>query len=117
ALERGWSVIPLQAGSKVPQLTTWKPFQQHAPQRAQVDDWLRKWPGANVGIVTGAVSGLVVLDVDGLDGALALVERGPLPPTPTVETPHGRHYYFKHPGGTVRNFAGRWPGLDRRGDG
>ena len=30
----------------------------------QVQRWWRRWPDANVGVVTGAVSGLVVLDVD-----------------------------------------------------
>ena len=30
----------------------------------QVRRWWRRWPEANVGVVTGAVSGLVVLSID-----------------------------------------------------
>ena len=35
---------------------------------AQIRDWWRRWPKANVGIVTGRASGLVVIDVDGEAG-------------------------------------------------
>jgi len=78
----------------------------------------------NVGIATGAVSGIVVLDIDprhGGDEALAVLEaeHGPLPPTWRFLTGGGgEHIVFRHPGGTVRNSAGRiGPGIDVRGDG
>jgi len=32
--------------------------------RNQIKSWWEKWPGANIGIETGAGSGIVVLDVD-----------------------------------------------------
>lgn len=60
-------------------------------------------PMANVGIVTGAISGIWVLDVDPLNGgstSLAeLIERyGPLPETYTVYTGSGgTHYYWEIP--------------------
>ena len=97
-------------------------------KRASVDvavvaGWWSRWPDAAVGIRTGAESGLVVLDVDPEHGGaetLAALERqhGPLP-GPHVRTGGGgRHYFFAHPGGEVRNSAGRLgPGLDVRGDG
>ena len=34
----------------------------------QIVAWWSKWPDANVGIATGAVSGLVVVDIDGING-------------------------------------------------
>ena len=76
-------------------------------------------------IRTGAVSGLIVLDVDpdhGGDKTLEalLNDHGPLPPGALVRTGSGgRHLYFAHPGGVIRNDAGRrlGPGLDIRGDG
>src|SRR5690606_30972150 len=60
----------------------------------------------------------VVLDVDGEQGrqSLAQVARG-LPPTPISNTGKGSHYIYRHPGFEVRNFAGKLPGLDFRGDG
>lgn len=78
----------------------------------------------NVGIATGAASGIVVLDIDprhGGEGSLAALEaeHGPLPPTWRFLTGGGgEHILFRHPGGTVKNSAGRiGPGIDVRGDG
>ncbi len=86
--------------------------------------WWAMWPDANVGIRTGAESGLVVLDIDVAKGGRETLDQleaahGSLLPTLTVETGgRGLHYYFAHPGGRVRNNAGRLgPGLDLRGDG
>jgi hypothetical protein len=92
---------------------------------ATIERWWRRWPTANVAIRTGAVSGLIVLDVDpdhgGDDSLDALLrDHGPLPPGAVVRTGSGgRHFYFAHPGGVIRNDAGRrlGPGLDIRGDG
>jgi hypothetical protein len=78
-----------------------------------------------VAIRTGAVSGLIVLDVDpghGGDESLEalLRDHGSLPPGTVARTGSGgRHFYFAHPGGVIRNDAGRrlGPGLDIRGDG
>jgi hypothetical protein len=92
----------------------------------QIVAWWRRWPEANVGLVTGAVSGLVVLDVDarhGGEGSLARLEAtyDRLPPTLTTQTGGGgRHYLFAHPGGgRIPNATCLfgWPGLDLRGDG
>lgn len=78
-------------------------------------------PGSGRGLVTGAKSGVFVLDVDvhKADGFEALAKLGPVPPTYTVETPTGgKHHYFLHPGRHVRTSGGALaPGLDIRGDG
>ena len=82
-----------------------------------------KWPNANIGIRTGAQSGIVVLDIDpkhGGDESLAELERinGPLPDTVEQKTGGGgRHFFFTHPGRQVKNRVGIFPGLDLRGDG
>lgn len=86
-------------------------------------DWWHRWPSANVGVRTGSPSGLVVVDIDRRPGGLTTLRalermHGELPLTAVVETGAGRHYWFAHPGGTVRNSAGRLgPGIDVRGDG
>lgn len=89
-----------------------------------ITGWWQLWPETNVGIVTGAQSGIVVLDVDpahGGDDSLRDLERanGALPQTPTALTGGGgTHYIFAHPGKEIKNSAGRvGPGLDIRGDG
>ena len=118
----GWSVIPVRPRAKIP-LLAWEPFQTHVASATQIARWLERWPDANLGIVTGAISGVVVLDVDpihGGDGSLADLElrHGRLPQTVEAVTGGGgRHLYFKHPGGFVHNRASIAPGLDIRGDG
>jgi hypothetical protein len=77
---------------------------------------------ANLAIATGALSGLVVLDVDprhGGDESLADLIRkyGQLPTTVTVLTGgNGQHFYFSHPGKHVVSRTFR-PGLDLKADG
>lgn len=84
------------------------------------------WPDANIGIRTGEVSGLVVLDVDTYQGGDASLEElqrehGALPPTLTVKTGGGGwHYYFRSAPGirasNTTNLHGL-PGLDVRAEG
>lgn len=71
-----------------------------AATEKEVEEWWWRWPEANVGIVTGRVSGIVVLDVDPRSGggsALGGLEErwGPLPATLEVRTGGGgRHLWF-----------------------
>ena len=115
-LQRGWAVIPLKR-DKRPQLDTWKRYQETMPTADEARAWWRQWPTANVGIVTGSISGLVVVDADGPDGMTSMKNLGSVPPTPSVRTGKGWHYYFAHPEREIRNFARKLPGLDLRGDG
>jgi len=118
----GWSVLPVRGGEKRP-LIAWTELQARRADADEVRDWYRQWPDANVGVVTGAISNLLVLDIDpghgGDDSLTGWSERhGPLPDTVTARTGGGgRHYYFAHPGGEVRNRAAIAPGIDLRGDG
>jgi hypothetical protein len=121
-LGRGWSVIPVRAGDKRP-LIAWQPFQERLATLDELDGWFARWPDANVGVVTGAVSGLVVMDVDprhGGNAGLAELERehGALPDTvEALSGGLGRHLYFAHPRHRVHNRVGLVPGVDLRGDG
>lgn len=111
---RGFSVIPVGRNKKPPDRVGGIPTA--AAERGRNPGVVVTVAGANVAIVTGRVSGIVVLDADGQEGREAL--RGkPLPPTPCVLTGKGVHYYFQHPGFEARNFTKRLPGLDFRGDG
>jgi hypothetical protein len=118
----GWSVLPLWPHDKRP-LIEWERFQNERASPATVAEWYRRWPTANVGVVTGEISNLVVLDVDpehGGDASIEHLERqfSPLPVTVEATTGGGgRHFYFAHPGTIVRNRAGLLQGIDVRGDG
>jgi putative DNA primase/helicase len=115
-LAQGLSVIPLLPCKKVPAIP-WEKYQTAAPTSEEVENWFTEDPSRNLGIVTGMASRVIVLDVDGPDGAAELAKLGDLPETPMVSTGKGKHYYFAHPGGDVRNFARKRPGLDLRADG
>jgi hypothetical protein len=121
-LARGWSIIPIEARGKRPAVA-WLEFQHRQPTPEELAQWFGGRRDANLGIVTGAVSGLVVLDVDprhGGEASLASLEaeHGPLPRTIEAATGGGgRHLYFAHPGGTMPNRVAFAPGMDLRGDG
>lgn len=125
----GFRILPVSsphmggpAAGKRPLISTW---QQAATTDAdQIRGWFRRWPQANIGIATGAESGIVVLDVDpdknGFHSFEQLQQEIELPPTLTAKSGSGgRHYYYRHPlGGRIRNSASKLgPGLDIRGDG
>jgi len=113
---RGWPVFPCQQGGKTP--LTHHGFKDASTDSGVIKNWWHRWPSANVAVATGAVSGIIVLDVDGPEGPESFESLGGTPPTPMVHTANGgRHYYLKHPGGRVSNFTKRLPGLDLRGDG
>jgi len=86
---------------------------------AIIKRWWSRWPKANIAIVTGAVSGIVVLDIDAQEGWDYLEQNEIyLPRTRQAATSPGKaHIYFTHPGFEVRNFAKKIPGMDFRGDG
>ena len=79
--------------------------------------WFTEHPEWNVGLVTGAVGKIVVVDADSLE-ALAWAVKN-LPATPMqVVTRKGKHLYFAHPGIDIRNGVKlRGMPLDVRGDG
>lgn len=110
----GLRVFPVKPRDKKPAIA-WKQFQDRAP----ADDELAQWDAGNfnVGIVCGEPSGVVVLDVDSAE-AQELVDGLDLPPTPTVRTARGVHYYYRRPAFEIRNSV-RIGGvkLDVRGDG
>lgn len=119
---RGWSIIPLQEREKKPAIV-WRSYQTRRASREELEAWFAAG-SSNIGIVTGALSGLVVLDIDPLKGgedSLWALEQahGILPLTPEVCTGSGgRHLYFQHPGRVIPNSTGALgPGLDVRGDG
>lgn len=121
-LARGWSVLPLRPRDKRP-LMPWESLQNARPSEADVAHWFQRWPDANVGIITGEISNLVVLDIDPQHGGGFSLERlerqfGSAPATVEAATGGGgRHLYFAHPGTLARNRAGIAQGIDLRGDG
>lgn len=118
---RGWRVFPCVPHDKLP-MVKWR--EQATTEDAMIAGWWDTQPDANIGLMAGRESGLVVLDVDPAHGGEASLRalaalHGELPATPVSKTGGGgKHYLLAHPGVDIRNSAGRLgPGLDIRGDG
>lgn len=95
--ERGFSVIPVGA-NKRPLLESWKRYQTERASSEQIEAWLAEWPDMNIGIITGAISGIVVVDIEAGGNMDAL------PPTVCAKTGgNGWHLYYQHPGNEVKN--------------
>src|SRR5215212_1901383 len=110
---RGWSPIPIKEGSKEPNLLELRPYLNRKATKEELNAW--RWSG--VGIVTGPVSGVLVLDVDGTEVEDELQKYGH-PVTPMVRTANGGlHLYFKHPEQHVRTGIRVAPGLDVKASG
>lgn len=135
--KRGWHVIPLHSpvgggcSCKNADCTSVgkHPRTRHGVNDAttdeiQIREWFARWPDANIGVVTGAESALVVLDVDNKNGrngsenlAKLAAECGGLPDTLTAITGTGKHLFFDHPGVSVKNgVSGIADGVDVRAE-
>lgn len=108
-LDADISVIPVGM-DKIP-LIPWKVYQERRATIEEVDAWLRAYPQMQIGLVTGAISKLIVVDVEnGGDPSW-------LPETATVKTGGGGwHFYYSYVPG-VNNKARIKPLVDIRGDG
>ena len=115
--EKGFSVIPIQSDKKP--FLKWESCQKRRSTPEEIREWWSKWPSAMVGIVTGAISGISVIDVDESQGHEELQKYVPDSLLmPTAMTPRGgQHLYFKTPSPSIGNNARIIPGCDFRGEG
>lgn len=113
---RGWAVFPLGVQSKEPAVKG--AYKAATRDEVQVRRWWQHVPEGNIGLATGAVSGLWVLDIDGLEGEAsfaALVEEheGELAETLMASTGKGYHLYWRMPQGAEQGRRiGVRPGID-----
>lgn len=114
-LRAGISVIPLEPKGKRP-LIQWTEYQTRMPTETEVRGWWAKHPDANIGGVTGKVSGIGVVDCDGPEGIAEAARLELYSPLVSI-TGKGRQLFYKHAGGNICNSVRKYPGIDIRGDG
>ena len=139
-LERGWAVVSghwvTDATARVLRCSCrqvrcaaqgahpnvrWQGYADRLPKSAKLNEWWQRAPDANVLVVLGATSKLVVLTVAAEhcdDEAWAkLTAAHGIPETLTATTPSGgRHLYFAHPGERVPSAANVFDGVSVLGD-
>ena len=115
---KGLSVIPCRQDKKP--LIPWEPHQTRRAEAQEIKSWFSKWPDMNIGIVTGEISGMDVVDVDTPEGyellAGALGDDVATFNPPIASTPRdGKHLYVVNTGeGNKTSFL---KGVDYRGQG
>jgi hypothetical protein len=119
---QGLSVIPVIPRSKTP-CVPWQEFQETKASEDTIRRWHQKYFNFNLGIVTGRISNIIVVDVDSkltpysndVDYALRYIATYT---QPAVRTNQGYHLYFKHPDDQIiGNRTNVIPKVDIRGDG
>ena len=120
-----WAVFPVSQKTK-------KPLTPHGCKDAKKDPgairaWWKRYPGASIGVATGSISNLLVIDEDvdedkGLNGVHEMQlwedDNGALPETVRAITGRGgAHLYFHYTGKDMGNRAGVIEGVDVRGEG
>jgi len=131
----GWGVVPLHTPTdgrcscgdatcghpgKHPRLAEGElaPLWDAHPTREAVSAWWQRWPDANIGVLTGKLAGLVVLDIDPRHGGEASLEEliekhGALPDGPVCITGSGgQHYYYQWPSELDLRSRPILPGID-----
>lgn len=94
--DQGYNVIPLEPGTKRARKgLSWKRYQSERPSRETVEKWFSE--PANIGIVTGKVSNLIVLDLDSQSAIKWAKSHEFSGVTPSVITHRGYHLYFQYP--------------------
>lgn len=106
---RGWAIFPIHttlggkcscgrscaSPGKHPRIKGG--FKAASRDPATIEIWWHRWPTANIGVATGAVSGLTVLDIDGAEGfqeLTTLLGQQAMPATLAAQTGSGAHLYF-----------------------
>ena len=106
-IKRKISVLPVQLTwngtkfDKKPALSSWKHLQTQLPSREELEQWFMsadKDDTLGLGIITGKISNLIVLDFEkDFDFTEAKKRSWVLPTTLTVKTPSGGHHYYYRP--------------------
>lgn len=116
----GWSVLPVKPDEKRPFMTNWLQYTKTRAPKAMVEGWFNNLSNAGVGVVTGRISGIIVLDVEAYC-RIPIEEILKRYPTQLVARSGGGgyHLYFSYPHTATRisNRVGVFEGADIRADG
>jgi hypothetical protein len=118
--EKGLAIFPCLPRDKRP--ATPHGLKDATTDPIEIENWWHQNPNYNIAIATGAVSGVFVIDLDGVEAEVELrkleAQHGELPATVESITGRGRHLFFKCPEKSVRNSAGKIAtGVDVRATG
>lgn len=111
-LDKGWSVFPINPTDKKP-IIDWKQYQDKLPTKEEVNEGWSQWPWASIGLVTGKLSGVSVVDVDPRHNG----KTDNLEETVKSQTGSGGWHYFYVYSPEVHSQNGLREGIDLKSDG
>jgi hypothetical protein len=112
---RGFSTVPLKPKSKKPGIA-WEKYQSEKAGEETLQKWFGNGVPNNVGIVTGKVSGIAVVDYDSEEAIAWGKAKGVFGLGPVARTAKGCHEYFLWVDG-AKTWSRRFPGVDFRAEG
>lgn len=119
-VDQGWSILPVKPSEKRPYMTNWLQYQHTKATKEMADSWFTSLTGAGVGMVTGRISGVVVLDIESYCSIPIdeLLRRYPTQMISRTGT-GGYHLFYLYPNGVskIANRVGIFEGADMRADG
>jgi len=103
--DQNLSIFPCgKENGKKPIIRSWAPFQEECVDHHLYDIWIKKFPNANIGLVTGFLNQLTVVDCDDPKRSLEDLEKEYGETTIIVKTPRGGHHlYYKFNGERSEN--------------
>lgn len=118
--EHGWSILPVKPDEKRPYLQNWLQYMNEKASLSVLNNWFTHLAGAGVGMVTGKISGIIVLDVENTC-PMPIEEILKLYPTNMISQTGsgGYHLFYQYPlnKGRVSNRVRLFDGIDLRADG
>ena len=119
-VDNGWSVLPVRPDEKRPYMTNWLQYTKTRAPKPMVEAWFSNLTGAGVGVVTGKISNMVVLDVEH-DCPYTIEELLKKYPTQMIARSGGGgyHLFYQYPvnQSRVSNRVRIFEGADLRADG
>lgn len=119
-IDSGWSVLPVKPEEKRPYMTNWLQYTKTRATKQTVNNWFSNLSGAGVGVVTGRVSNMVVLDVES-DCPYPIEDLLKRYPTQMYSRTGsgGYHLFYQYPTNVSRvaNRVGIFERVDLRADG
>ena len=119
-VDSGWSILPVKPEDKRPYMTNWLQYNHTRASKEMAVNWFKQLSGAGIGVVTGKISNMVVLDVESycptpIDELLKKY------PTQMISRTGsgGYHLFYQYPQNVskISNRVGIFEGADLRADG
>lgn len=119
-IDSGWSILPVKPEDKRPYMTNWLQYNHTRATKEMALNWFKMLNGAGIGVVTGKISNIIVLDIESYcpTPISELLKKYPTQMYSRTGS-GGYHLFYQYPQGVskVSNRVKILEGVDLRADG